>query len=158
MSRSAQGAKVPKNAPKKPAARAKPARDPQPRLREAALAVIERAYAPYSGFHVAAALLGEDGQVYVGVNVENASYGLGRCAEQSAIQSMVTSGTRRFTHLHVVTHASPPSSPCGACRQVLYEFGPDAQVVMSNSEGETLTTTVRELLPGAFGPEDLAKK
>ena len=127
----------------------------QARLREAAKAINARAYAPYSKFHVSAALLGEDGNIYVGVNVENASYGLGRCAEQSAIQHMVTSGVRRFTHLHVFTLASPPASPCGACRQVLYEFGPDAQVVCSNDQGETRVSTVRELLPGAFGPEDL---
>ena len=124
-------------------------------LLEAARNAFENAYAPYSKFQVGAALLSEDGRIFTGVNVENASYGLGRCAEQSAIQAMNTAGARRFTQIHVYTEASPPSSPCGACRQVLYEFGPDAKVTMSNHKGETRVYTVRELLPGAFGPEDL---
>jgi cytidine deaminase len=126
-------------------------------LLEAARNAFKNAYAPYSRFQVGAALLTENGRIFTGVNVENASYGLGRCAEQSAIQAMNTAGARKFTHIHVYTEASPPSSPCGACRQVLYEFGPDASVVMSNHKGETRAFTVRELLPGAFGPEDLEK-
>jgi cytidine deaminase len=121
------------------------------RARDAA----KNAYAPYSHFPVGAALVADDGRVFTGCNVENASYGLGRCAEQTAIQKMVSEGARRFTHIAVYTESSPPSSPCGACRQVLYEFGPDARVTIGNDKGETKAYTVRELLPGAFGPEHL---
>ena len=124
-------------------------------LKDAAQAAFENAYAPYSHFPVGAALLTDDGQVFAGANVENASYGLGRCAEQSAIQAMVSAGGRHFTSLYVVTNSSPPSTPCGACRQILFEFGQDAKVTCGNLIGEERAFTVRELLPGAFGPADL---
>jgi cytidine deaminase len=114
-----------------------------------------KAYVPYSQFPVGAALETSDGQIFTGCNVENASYGLARCAEQTAIQKMVSEGARKFTRIAVFTHASPPSSPCGACRQILFEFGRDARVIMTNHHNEVLEMTVRELLPGAFGPEDL---
>jgi cytidine deaminase len=114
-----------------------------------------RAYVPYSKFPVGAALEASDGRFFTGCNVENASYGLARCAEQTAIQKMVSEGARAFRRIAVFTHASPPSSPCGACRQILFEFGKDARVIMTNHHSEVLETTVRELLPGAFGPEDL---
>jgi cytidine deaminase len=113
------------------------------------------AYAPYSKFPVGAALETTDGRVFTGCNVENASYGLGRCAEQTAIQKMISEGARKFVRIAVFTNASPPSSPCGACRQILYEFGKDARVLMINDQNQVLEMTVRELLPGAFGPEDL---
>ncbi|HEX2865112.1 MAG TPA: cytidine deaminase [Deinococcales bacterium] len=135
---------------------AEPARDPD--LKAAATEAFRNAYAPYSRFSVGAALLADDGRVFAGANVENASYGLGRCAEQSAIQAMATAGARRFTRLYVVTDASPPSTPCGACRQVLFEFGPDAVVTCANLAGEERTFTVRDLLPGAFGPQDLTER
>lgn len=125
-------------------------------LADAARAVAQNAYIPYSKFPVGAALETEDGRVFVGANIENASYGLGRCAEQSAIQAMASTGARRFRRIHVYSESSPPASPCGACRQILYEFGKDAIVECSNHLGETRRFTVRELLPGAFGPEDLA--
>ena len=124
-------------------------------LAVAARAVAQNAYAPYSKFRVGAALETDDGRVFTGANIENASYGLGRCAEQSAIQAMASAGARRFKRIHVYSESSPPASPCGACRQILYEFGPDAVVVCSNHLNETLSSTVRELLPGAFGPEFL---
>jgi cytidine deaminase len=114
-----------------------------------------RAYIPYSRFPVGAALETDDGTIFTGCNVENASYGLSRCAEQTAIQKMVSEGSRRFKRIAVYTQSSPPSSPCGACRQVLYEFGRDAVVFIGNHKGETLETTVAALLPGAFGPEHL---
>jgi cytidine deaminase len=104
---------------------------------------------------VGAALETSDGQVFTGCNVENASYGLGRCAEQTAIQKMVSEGVRSFARIAVFTHASPPSSPCGGCRQILFEFSPDAQVYMTNPKGEVLESTVRDLLPLGFGPKDL---
>lgn len=122
-----------------------------------AKAAATRAYAPYSKFMVGAALETIDGRIFSGCNVENASYGLGRCAEQTAIQKMVSEGGRKFTRIAVFTHSSPPSSPCGACRQVLYEFGPDARVIMGNDTTEVIEYTVRGLLPGAFGPENLSE-
>jgi cytidine deaminase len=126
-----------------------------PELLAAAKTAFDRAYAPYSNFRVGAALLGTDGKIYAGCNVENASYGLSRCAEQTAIQKMVSEGTRGFSKAVVYTLASPPSSPCGACRQILFEFGADAEVVMVNDKNETRVFTVSELLPAGFGPRDL---
>ncbi|HWG85854.1 MAG TPA: cytidine deaminase [Deinococcales bacterium] len=125
------------------------------RLRDAARAAFANAYAPYSRFQVGAALLTPDGQVFAGANIENASYGLGRCAEQSAVQAMASAGGRAFTRVYVYTEASPPSTPCGACRQVLYEFGPQAEVICGNGAGEERRWTVSELIPGAFGSRDL---
>jgi cytidine deaminase len=127
-----------------------------PELLAAAKTAFDRAYAPYSRFQVGAALRGTDGKIYAGCNVENASYGLSRCAEQTAIQKMVSEGTRGFSKAVVYTLASPPSSPCGACRQILFEFGADAEVVMVNDKNEIRVFTVSELLPAGFGPRDLA--
>jgi cytidine deaminase len=120
----------------------------------AARSAWRNAYAPYSRFHVGAALRGADGVVYAGANVENASYGLGRCAEQSAVQAMATAGERAFTELVVFTATSPPASPCGACRQVLFEFAPDAVVWLVGDRGDVRTTTVRALLPDGFSLRD----
>ena len=127
-----------------------PNRSPEPELLDQARAAFERAYAPYSQFRVGAALRAADGQVFVGANVENASYGLGRCAEQSAVQAMATAGAREFTDIVVYSEASPPASPCGACRQVLFEFAPEARVVCVNQHGEVVSGLVREFLPHGF--------
>ncbi len=113
------------------------------------------AYAPYSKFPVGAALLASDGRVFTGVNVENASYGLGNCAERVAIGKAVSEGARSFTAIAVVgPEDDVPCAPCGACRQVLYEFGPGMLLIAPDGEGHT-TTTVGDLLPGAFGPSRL---
>ncbi|MEX2535784.1 MAG: cytidine deaminase [Trueperaceae bacterium] len=125
-------------------------------LLEAAKEAFENAYVPYSHFRVGAALRTARGTVVKGANVENTSFGLTRCAEQSAIQAMVTLGERDFEELVVYTESEPPSSPCGACRQVLAEFSPNALVHMVNRNGVTVTTTVSELLPGAFRLEPSA--
>ncbi|MEX2501938.1 MAG: cytidine deaminase [Trueperaceae bacterium] len=117
---------------------------------QAAWGVHAHAYVPYSSFPVGAALRTPDGRIFAGANVENASYGLGRCAEQSAVQAMASAGGRTLTHLVVVSDADLPASPCGACRQVLYEFGPDAEVWLANGDGAIRRTTVRTLLPDAF--------
>ncbi|GGO28040.1 cytidine deaminase [Deinococcus humi] len=127
---------------------------PDPALLAAAKAAFVQAYAPYSKFHVGAALRTPDGQIFSGANVENASYGLGRCAEQSAVQAMATAGARTFTDLVVYAESSPPASPCGACRQVLYEFAPDARVVCVNAHGDILSGLVRDFLPHGFRLEE----
>ena len=126
------------------------------RLVEAATSVRALARAPYSGFAVGAAVLGADGCVHVGCNVENASYGLSVCAERHAVAAAVAAGTSVLSAVAVVTDSSPPASPCGACRQVLAEFG-DFPVILANLAGDRLETTVGDLLPNAFTPESLVK-
>jgi cytidine deaminase len=114
-----------------------------------ALEAAKQSYAPYSAFHVGAALLLEDGSVVTGVNVENRSYGLTNCAERTAVYAAVATGNRKFTAIAIATpDADYPVSPCGACRQVLSEFmPPDAPVVFGCSVDHAITTTVGELFP-----------
>lgn len=127
-------------------------------LLEQAAAVRRRAYAPYSGFHVGAVVVTADGDRFEGVNVENASYGLSRCAEQSALQTMITAGVRsEVTTVAVVCDGDAPCTPCGACRQIIYEFGPRATVVSRGGGGEVLERHITALLPDAFGPARLAE-
>ena len=116
------------------------------------------AYAPYSNFHVGAALLADDGRVFTGVNVENASYGLANCAERVAIGKAVSEGARRFVAIAVTgPDDCAPCAPCGACRQVIHEFGARMPVVMPAEGGDGVqVVSIGELLPGAFGPETLA--
>ena len=109
-----------------------------------------RAFAPYSKFHVGAALETADGAIVMGCNVESASYGLTMCAERTAIFKGVSEGLRRFVKVAVVTDTDAPTPPCGACRQLLWEFAPDAVVLLANLKGDVLKFTVRELLPAAF--------
>jgi cytidine deaminase len=127
------------------------------RLHDAALAAREKAYAPYSGFKVGAAVLTARGSVFTGQNVENASYGLGVCAERSAIFAMVGAGERSVVAVAIATDAPKPTAPCGACRQVIREFGPDALVLLVTKKGEKATHRLRDLLPFDFGPEDLGR-
>ena len=116
-----------------------------------------RAYAPYSNYPVGAALRTKSGKMFTGVNVENAAYPTGMCAERTAVFKAVSEGEREFEVIAVVTDNG--GSPCGACRQVLAEFGLDTLVLIANGNGELLQeTTVKELLPGAFTPEHLVKK
>ena len=124
------------------------------RLVETATSVRARARAPYSGFAVGAAVLGADGSVHVGCNVENASYGLSVCAERHAVAAAVAAGTEVLRAVAVVTDSSPPASPCGACRQVLTEFG-EFPVILANLAGDRVVTSVGELLPNAFTPQAL---
>ena len=114
-----------------------------------------RAYAPYSKFRVGAALEAEDGSVFLGCNVENASYGLTICAERAAICAAVAAGARRFRRAVVVSDSDPPAAPCGACRQVLAEFGLDLSID-GVSPRATVHWQLSQLLPSAFGPEHLA--
>jgi cytidine deaminase len=109
-----------------------------------------RAFAPYSKFQVGAALEAADGAVVMGCNVESASYGLTMCAERTAIFKGVSEGLRRFVKVAVVTDTNTPTPPCGACRQLLWEFAPDAVVLLANLKGDVVRYTVRELLPAAF--------
>jgi cytidine deaminase len=116
--------------------------------------VREKAHAPYSRYRVGAAVLTADGRVFTGCNVENASFGLSVCAERHAVASAVAAGCGEFVGLAVVTSSNPPAAPCGACRQVLAEFG-DFPLVLVNTDGDRLETTVADLLPRSFGPKAL---
>jgi cytidine deaminase len=114
----------------------------------------ERAYAPYSQYTVGAIVLTDSGKIYDGVNIENAAYPSGICAERVAIFKAVSEGERRFKAIVVATENG--GSPCGACRQVMAEFGLDTEILIVNTEGQTvIETTVAKLLPGAFTPETL---
>jgi cytidine deaminase len=120
-------------------------------LMRSARAAMKKAYAPYSKFHVGAAVLTKDGQVFSGCNVENASYGMTNCAERTAIFSAVAQlGPKlEVTAVAVANDHGVPCSPCGACRQVIYEFGPDAIVFFQGAEGEK-QAHITELLPEGF--------
>jgi cytidine deaminase len=113
----------------------------------------EKAHAPYSHFTVGAALLAKSGRIYTGCNVENASFGLSICAERAAVFKAVSEGERDFEAIAVVTDKGV--TPCGACRQVLMEFGDDIQVIVANGAGEHRVFGLQELLPEAFTPEHL---
>ena len=114
----------------------------------------QHAYAPYSRYPVGAAVLTESGRTFTGVNVENAAYPTGMCAERTAVFKAVSEGERRFRAVAVVTRNG--GSPCGACRQVLAEFGLDIVILIGDEAGRILQeTTIRELLPASFGPGDL---
>src|SRR5438270_5161298 len=120
-------------------------------LIEAARAVRANAHAPYSRYHVGAAVRGASGKIYVGANVENASYGLALCAERSAVAAAVSAGEKKLTAAAVVTSTSPPAAPCGMCRQVLAEFADDdLPLALTNDAGERNDTTLGALLPHAF--------
>ncbi|RLD23913.1 MAG: cytidine deaminase [Bacteroidetes bacterium] len=115
-----------------------------------------RAYTPYSKYQVGAALLTTSGNIFTGVNVENAAYGVTMCAERSAVFSAVSAGERDFVAIAVATHNG--GSPCGSCRQVLSEFGLDIDVLQVDDQGKLIQqNTIRELLPGAFQSKDLLK-
>jgi cytidine deaminase len=124
-------------------------------LRDVAFNAMERAYAPYSGFRVGAALLGSDGSVTSGCNVENAAYPAGICAERAAVTAAVRQGVRRFTRVVIATEADAPTPPCGVCRQVLVEFAPELDVVSYTKGGAEARWNMRDLLPQPFTPLSL---
>lgn len=120
------------------------------RLLEKAREARELAYAPYSRFPVGVALLTEDGEIFSGCNVENVSYGLTVCAERVAAYAAIACGTRKFSGLALVADTPQPPTPCGACRQVLYEFAPDLWIIAANLQGQQRMFRLAELLPEAF--------
>lgn len=123
-----------------------------------ALAAQKNAYVPYSDFPLGAAVLTEDGSIYTGVNIENASFSLTNCAERSAIFTAVSEGKRKIKALLIVSSTNKPVSPCGACRQVIKEFADgDIEVIMMTESGKEMTMTSTELLPGAFTDDDMEK-
>jgi cytidine deaminase len=126
------------------------------RLEKSARASAARAYAPYSRFVVGAAVLGATGRIYCGCNVENASYGLCNCAERTAIFSAVAAGEKSVKAVAIYTPTPLPTAPCGACRQVINEFGPEALVISVCDSKNRIDTRLSALLPAAFGPGDLA--
>ena len=124
------------------------------RLVAAAKEMREKAYAPYSRFNVGAALLA-GGKIYRGANIENASYPLSVCAERNAVAAAVLDGQRTIDAVAVVADEDRPTPPCGGCRQVLWEFGRSALVIAETPGGTRTMWALEDLLPDAFGPEDL---
>jgi cytidine deaminase len=120
-------------------------------LIQAATKAREKSYSPYSKFAVGAAVLTSTGEIFEGCNIENASYGLSMCAERNAIFNAVAAGHQDLVAIAVIGQTDGPISPCGACRQVISEFLPQqAPVYLTNLVGNTVTTTVADILPGAF--------
>lgn len=124
-------------------------------LVDLAFTMLDRSYAPYSHFPVGAALEGTDGSVYTGCNVENAAYGSCICAERTALVKAVSEGCRTFRRLAVVGNSTDFCWPCGACRQMLYEFAPDLEILAANRDHRFVKYTLRQLLPQGFGPDTL---
>ena len=136
--------------------RMKPLTDAKRRaLLHSAKQVAARAYAPYSKFRVGAAVLTGTGKIFSGCNVENASYGLCNCAERTAIFSAIAAGETRIQCVAVYTPTKTPTPPCGACRQVINEFGPEALVISTCDSENEIETSLSALLPAAFGPGNL---
>ncbi len=128
---------------------------PFEKMRAAAFAAMDNAYAPYSGFRVGAALAGHDGAIYAGCNVEAASFPSGICAERAAVMVAVARGIREFDALVVATEATQPTPPCGMCRQVLVEFAPSLPIVSVTKGGLEARWTLAELFPHPFTPRSL---
>jgi cytidine deaminase len=125
----------------------------------AAKAAQLKAYVPYSRFHVGAAILADDGAIYVGCNVENAAYPTGTCAEAGAVSAMVCGGGKRIVHIVVIGQGDALCTPCGNCRQRIREFSnPDTPVHVADDNGIRRTFTLEELLPSSFGPENLTRE
>ncbi len=126
------------------------------KLQAAAKTAAGRAHAPYSKFRVGAAVLTASGKIYSGCNVENASYGLTNCAERTAIFSAIAAGETKLRCVVVYTPTKGATAPCGACRQVIHEFGPEVRVISCCAGQDRIDVSIGALLPGAFGPADLA--
>lgn len=122
---------------------------------KAAIEAKEMAYAPYSRFFVGAAVMCDDGSVYTGCNVENASYPCGICAERTAVSKAVSEGKRKFRMIAVTGSSTEKCTPCGICRQFLYEFAPDMTVLCGDKDGNFDEISLAALLPRGFGPDSL---
>ena len=122
-----------------------------------ALEAKENAYAPYSSFPVGAALLTKGGRVFTGCNIENASYGATNCAERTAIFKAISEGEKEFIALAIVSNHPGYTFPCGICRQVIYEFSRDIQIIFENNKGEMLSLSIKDLFPYPFSEEDLVE-
>ena len=147
--------------PRTPAPQPTPEFDWEERLIAEARRASERAYCPYSRFAVGAAVLTEAGTIHVGCNVENASYGLTICAERAALARAVVEhggpgAVPSIVAVAVYTPTDQPTPPCGACRQVIFEFGPRTRVLAAGLGFQRIRTTIDQLLPGAFGPSTLS--
>jgi cytidine deaminase len=116
----------------------------------AALAAREYAHAPFSNFRVGAALEDESGRVYTGCNIENATYGLTLCAERVAVFKAISEGARRFHRIAIAADTDQLTPPCGACRQILWEFCGDIEILLSNPRGKSESLRLKDLLPRAF--------
>ena len=127
------------------------------RLVQAARRAQARAYSPYSGVRIGAAVLTSDGSVYTGCNIENASYGLSCCAERTAIFKAVSEGARKVVAIAIVGKSDEFTTPCGACRQVMVEFNPTMKVLSRGTDGFAEDTSAESLLPGHFKPGELSK-
>jgi len=123
---------------------------PHADLLKTAIEVREKAHAPYSKFKVGAAVRTADGRVFAGCNVESASFGLAICAERSALAMAVAAGARELLEVAVVADTDTPCPPCGACRQLIHDFGSKCLIIMGNLKGDERVATIAELLPGAF--------
>ena len=130
--------------------------DMKHRLINAARKVRDNAYAPYSGFKVGAAIVAEDGRIFVGCNVENASYGLTICAERNAIASLVASGNRIPVSIAIVAKEGVICPPCGACRQALSEFNPELEIIMESQGNGFKVYKLSEILPLSFSTKDIS--
>jgi cytidine deaminase len=119
--------------------------------------VRQRAHAPYSHFKVGAALEAKDGRVFTGCNVENASYAATCCAERTALVKAVSEGVTKFTRIAIVADSKEPCPPCGICRQALYEFSPEIEIIMANTKGQVETSPLSTLFPHAFHSEKLRR-
>jgi len=128
-------------------------------LVNAAISMLERSYCPYSHFPVGAALLCEDGAVFTGCNVENAAYGCGICAERTALVKAVSEGRQRgFVRLAVAGRGEDYCWPCGACRQMLFEFAPNLTLLVARGDGAFVRLPLTDLLPHGFGPQSLGQE
>lgn len=110
----------------------------------------KKAYVPYSKFKVGAALEASNGKIYTGCNIENASYGVTVCAERAALVKAVSEGVKKFKRIAIIADTKYPCPPCGICRQALYEFSPDLEIIMSNLKGKTMVVKLSSLLKHAF--------
>lgn len=124
-------------------------------LVDLAFSMMERSYVPYSRFPVGAALLCAGGQVFTGCNVENAAYGSTICAERTALVKAVSEGRKRFAAIAIAGRSEDYCWPCGACRQMLYEFAPELTVLVARADGQFVKLPLGELLPHGFGPAHL---